>query len=32
MSGQVKKGYARPLDIKHGRVDELASAIRLPPT
>ena len=21
MSGQVKKGYARPLDIKHGRVD-----------
>lgn len=21
MSGEVKKGYARPLDIKHGRVD-----------
>ncbi len=21
MSGQVKKGYARPLDLKHGRVD-----------
>jgi len=21
MSGQVKKGYARPLDIRHGRVD-----------
>jgi len=21
MTGQVKKGYARPLDIKHGRVD-----------